>query len=53
MKIFQQLAVLMLIAGGFVESMYTMYATPAGAASSNPAFYNWLECKSGNAVYKK
>ncbi len=41
------------IAGGFVGSMYTMYATSNGMASTNKALFNWFECKSNDDVYKK
>jgi alpha-N-arabinofuranosidase len=40
------------IAGGFVGSMYAMYATSEGKASSAKAYYNWFECKSNDGVYK-
>lgn len=41
------------IAGGFVGSMYVMYATSNGTASANKALYNWFECRSNDDVYKK
>jgi alpha-N-arabinofuranosidase len=41
------------IAGGFVGSMYVMYATSEGKTSSAKAYYNWFECKREDAVYKK
>lgn len=41
------------IAGGFVGSMYTMYATSNGAATTNKAWYNWFECRNEDDVYKK
>jgi len=40
------------IAGGFVGSMYAMYATSNGVATSNKAYYNWFECKSEDEVYQ-
>jgi len=40
-------------AGGFVGSMYAMYATSNGMASTNKALFNWFECKSDDDVYKK
>ncbi|GAB2834982.1 glycoside hydrolase family 43 protein [Ferruginibacter profundus] len=40
-------------AGGFVGSMYTMYATSNGVASTNKALFNWFECRSEDEVYKK
>jgi alpha-N-arabinofuranosidase len=40
------------VAGGFVGSMYAMYATSEGKASSAKAYYNWFECKSNDGVYK-
>jgi len=41
------------VAGGFVGSMYVMYATSNGMATTNKAYYNWFECKSDDDVYKK
>jgi alpha-N-arabinofuranosidase len=41
------------VAGGFVGSMYAMYATSNGRMSANKALYNWFECKSDDDVYKK
>jgi xylan 1,4-beta-xylosidase len=40
------------IAGGFVGSMYAMYATSNGVATTNKALYNWFECRSDDEVYK-
>ncbi len=41
------------VAGGFVGSMYAMYATSGGSSSTNKAYYNWFECKNDDAAYKK
>ena len=32
------------IAGGFVGSMYAMYATSHGKATTNKVLYNWFSC---------
>jgi alpha-N-arabinofuranosidase len=40
------------IAGGFVGSMYAMYATSNGVPASNTAYYNWFEYSSNDDVYK-
>ena len=40
-------------AGGFVGSMYAMYATSNGVPASNTAYYNWFEYSSNDDVYKK
>ncbi|MGG9961439.1 glycoside hydrolase family 43 protein [Ferruginibacter sp. SUN106] len=40
-------------AGGFVGSMYAMYATSNGAATTSKVSYNWFECRSEDDVYKK
>jgi xylan 1,4-beta-xylosidase len=41
------------IAGGFVGSMYALYATSNDKATTNKALYNWFECKSEDDVFKK
>ena len=41
------------VAGGFVGSMYAMYATSNGVATTNKVLYNWFECRSDDEVYKK
>ena len=41
------------IAGGFVGSMYAMYATSHGKATTNKVLYNWFECRIEDDVYKK
>lgn len=40
------------VAGGFVGTMYAMYATSNGKPTENAAIYNWFECKSNDDVYK-
>ena len=39
--------------GGFVGSMYAMYATSAGKPSENVAMFNWFESRNNDDVYKK
>lgn len=41
------------IAGGFVGSMYALYATSNDKATANKVLYNWFECKSEDEVFKK
>jgi xylan 1,4-beta-xylosidase len=41
------------VAGGFVGSFYSMYATSNGVASSSKALYDWFEYQSDDDVYKK
>ncbi|MGC4101873.1 glycoside hydrolase family 43 protein [Ferruginibacter sp.] len=41
------------VAGGFVGSMYAMYATSNGIASTNKAQFNWFECKNDDTIYKE
>ena len=41
------------IAGGFVGSMYALYATSNGMPTSNKVYYDWFECRSEDDVYKK
>ncbi|MCG2614301.1 glycoside hydrolase family 43 protein [Terrimonas sp. NA20] len=40
-------------AGGFVGSVYGMYATSNGQPSSNAALFEFFEVKNNDAVYKK
>ena len=40
------------IAGGFVGSLYAMYATSLGQRSKNTATYGWFEYKGNDDVYK-
>ena len=40
------------VAGGFVGSMYAMYATSSGKVSTNTASYNWFEYNGNDEVYK-
>jgi len=39
-------------AGGFVGSMYALYATSSGEKTENKANFNWFESKSDDALYK-
>lgn len=39
-------------AGGFVGSMYALYATSSGEKSNNKAYFNWFESKSDDSIYK-
>ncbi|MCX6319006.1 MAG: glycoside hydrolase family 43 protein [Bacteroidetes bacterium] len=40
-------------AGGFVGSIYALYATSNGQPTENAAMYDWFECISRDAVYSK
>lgn len=40
-------------AGGFVGSMYAMYATSNGSPSNNKVYFRWFESKSEDTVYGK
>ncbi len=40
-------------AGGFVGSMYAMYATSDGKPSTNKAVYNWFEAENMDDVYRR
>lgn len=40
------------VAGGFVGSMYAMYATSNGKNTTNKAFYNWFDCRNNDDIYK-
>lgn len=40
-------------AGGFVGTMYSLYASSNGKPSANQAVYNWFECKNKDEVYKQ
>jgi xylan 1,4-beta-xylosidase len=39
-------------AGGFVGSMYALYATSLGEKSSSKAFFNWFETNTDEELYK-
>ena len=39
-------------AGGFVGSMYALYATSSGEKSTNKVYFNWFESRSDNDLYK-
>jgi alpha-N-arabinofuranosidase len=39
-------------AGGFVGSMFAMYATSSGAGSNNTALFDWFEYKGNDEVYR-
>jgi len=39
-------------AGGFVGSMYTLYATSNGKKTSNKVYFSWFETKSDDELYK-
>ena len=41
------------VAGGFVGSMYAMYATSSGKVSTNTASYDWFEYQGNDEVYKE
>jgi xylan 1,4-beta-xylosidase len=41
------------VAGGFVGSFYSMYATSNGVPSASTALYDWFECKGEDDVYKQ
>ena len=41
------------VAGGFVGSVYAMYATSQGEPSTNTAHFNWFNYQGHDAVYKK
>jgi xylan 1,4-beta-xylosidase len=41
------------IAGGFVGSLFAMYATSQGQTSKNTASYDWFEYQGNDEVYKK
>jgi alpha-N-arabinofuranosidase len=40
------------VAGGFVGSMYAMYATSSGKMSTNTSSFNWFEYVGNDKVYK-
>ena len=40
------------VAGGFVGSMYAMYATSNGIPTSNTAQFNWFECYGNDDIFK-
>lgn len=39
-------------AGGFVGSMYALYATSLGIESNSKVYFNWFESKSNDDLYK-
>ena len=39
-------------AGGFVGSMYALYATSSGEKSSNKAYFNWFKSRTNDELYK-
>jgi xylan 1,4-beta-xylosidase len=41
------------VAGGFVGSLYGLYATSNGMPCTNKVLYNWFENKNDDAIYKK
>jgi alpha-N-arabinofuranosidase len=41
------------VAGGFVGSLYAMYATSLGAPSDNTAAFDWFEYAGNDELYKK
>jgi xylan 1,4-beta-xylosidase len=40
------------VAGGFVGSIYAMYATSLGKPSKNTAYFNWFEYRGDDEIYK-
>jgi xylan 1,4-beta-xylosidase len=40
-------------AGGFVGSMYALYATSSAEKSVNKVYFNYFETKSDDELYKK
>lgn len=41
------------IAGGFVGSMYAMYATSQGVSGNSTAYFDWFEYKGNDDVYSR
>jgi alpha-N-arabinofuranosidase len=41
------------VAGGFVGSVFGMYTTSLGKPSTSKAYFNWIEYKGNDDVYKK
>jgi len=41
------------VAGGFVGSVFGMYATSLGKPSTSKAYFNWIEYKGNDDVYKQ
>ena len=39
-------------AGGFVGTMYGLYATSLGNPSSSKAYFSWFECRNDDSVFK-
>jgi alpha-N-arabinofuranosidase len=40
------------VAGGFVGSMYALYATSLGTPSTNRAVFDWFEYQGNDEIYK-
>ncbi|MFC3364825.1 hypothetical protein ACFOG5_16725 [Pedobacter fastidiosus] len=40
------------VAGGFIGSLFAMYATSSGVPSTNSASFKWLDYKGDDAVYR-
>lgn len=40
------------VAGGFVGSVFALYATSSGKESSNKAYFNWFDYKGNDKVYQ-
>lgn len=40
------------VAGGFVGSLFALYATSSGIETNNKAYFNWFEYRGDDAVYK-
>lgn len=40
-------------AGGFVGSVFGLYATSSGKKSNTKAYYDWFEYKGNDVIYKK
>lgn len=40
------------VAGGFIGSLFAMYATSSGVSSNNSASFKWLDYKGDDAVYR-
>lgn len=39
-------------AGGFVGTMYALYATSLGGKTGTKAYFNWFECKGNDPLYQ-
>jgi len=40
-------------AGGFVGSVFALYATSTGKESNNKAFFDWFQYKGDDDIYKQ